>query len=137
MFSTKIEASLLDRIKITENRLEFDQKNWHWNLTKTSQQQTFTGEYEQNLDEFHRKYIDKKSLRRRTWMGEYDRKYLFQSYTPFHVCRCSYLISHIFFRSYTPICVCRCGNIYYIFGQVHHVNVCCFQLFGHSHWFRS
>ena len=38
---------------------------------------------------------------------------------------------------YSTINVCRCGNIYYIFGQVHHVNVCRCQLFGHVHQFRS
>ena len=40
-------------------------------------------------------------------------------------------------RSYSPIYVSRCGNIYYIFGQVHHVNVRRCQLFGHVHHFGS
>ena len=58
------EASLLDRIKMTKNRSEFDRKNWQrwtlmlWNLTKTSQRWTFTGEYNQNIDEFDWKYIN-------------------------------------------------------------------------------
>ena len=41
------------------------------------------------------------------------------------------------FWSYSPINVHRCGNIYYIFGQVHHVNVRHCQLFGQVHQFRS
>ena len=46
-------------------------------------------------------------------------------------------IYHIFnFRSYSPIHVRCCGNIFYIFGQLHHVNVR-HQLFGHVHQFRS
>ena len=40
-------------------------------------------------------------------------------------------------KKYSTIHVCRCGNIYYIFGQVHHVNVHRCQLFGHVHRFWS
>ena len=42
-----------------------------------------------------------------------------------------------YFWSYSPIHVLHCDNIYYIFGQVHHVNVRRCQLFGHVHRFRS
>ena len=41
------------------------------------------------------------------------------------------------FWSYLPVHVHHCGNIYYIFGQVHYVNICRCQLFGHVHQFRS
>ena len=35
------------------------------------------------------------------------------------------------FGSYSPINVRRCGNIYYIFGHIHHVNLRNCQFFGH------
>ena len=38
---------------------------------------------------------------------------------------------------YSPINVRRCGNIYYIFGQVHHLNVRRCELFGQVHQFWS
>ena len=52
------EASLLDRIKMTENRLEFDRKKFdnkepkHWNMTKNSLLRKLTFEIDQNMDEF-------------------------------------------------------------------------------------
>ena len=41
------------------------------------------------------------------------------------------------FLSYSPINVHCCGNIYYIFGHIHHVNVRHCQFFGHVHQIRS
>ena len=38
---------------------------------------------------------------------------------------------------YSPINVHHCGNIYSIFGQVHHVNIRRCQVFGHYHQFLS
>ena len=41
------------------------------------------------------------------------------------------------FRSYSPVKVCHCGNLYYIFGHVHHVKVRLCQFFGRVHKFWS
>ena len=37
--------------------------------------------------------------------------------------------------SYSPVKVQHCGNIFDIFGHVHHVKVRCCQFFGHVHKF--
>ena len=39
------------------------------------------------------------------------------------------------FRLYSHVKVRRCGNIYYNFGQIHHINVRRCQFFGHVHHF--
>ena len=41
------------------------------------------------------------------------------------------------FRSLSLFNACRCGNIYSIFGQIHHVNVRRCQLFGYVQQFWS
>ena len=51
-------------------------------------------------------------------MGEYDRN------------KAEFDQKSIVHKQYSPFHVHRCGNIYYIFGQVHHVNVRGCQLFG-------
>ena len=46
-----------------------------WNLTERLHRQTLTVEHDWNMDEYDRKCINnKKSLRQRTWTGEFDQK---------------------------------------------------------------
>ena len=69
---------------MTENRLEFDQKNWQW--------QTSTLELDRNFTTIN---VTLWAWPKYRWM------------------------------------------LYYNFSQIHHGNVCCCQLFGHVHRFRS
>ena len=64
------------------------------------------GEYDRNIDEFDQKMMTTTN------------------------------INHENLWSYSPVNACRCGNIYCIFGHIHHVNVRC-QFLGHVHRFRS
>ena len=79
-------------------------------MTETSQRQTLTSEYDRNIDEFDQKMTTTTNI---------NHDYIFN------------------FQSYSPVIVRRRGNIYYIFGHIHHVNVCRCQFFGYVHQFRS
>ena len=122
---SSFEASSLDRIKMTKNGLEYDQKNW--------QRRTLTLELDQNFTTTNVNLWTRPKYRW-IWLKIYllcistSQRVLrtpFAGWNQFFDAKTTFciILSHkINFRSYPPIHVCRCGNIYYIFGQVHHVN---------------
>ena len=103
------EASLFDPIKMTKICLEFDRIN----MTR----RTLPLELDRNFATTNNIYL------------------IFDS--PIHVRHCGNIYSIFDFWSFSPIHARRCGNMYSIFGQVHRVNICRCQLFGHVHQFWS